>query len=501
MTTYYVNSNSVTTYTVSTAYSLGEMVRPSSITATSVGTYEVTVAGTSAATEPSWPSSGTVVSGGVTFTYRSGSDGWTKPVGSLTQLTNRITGTKLVDGDVVLVAYNHVEDGGATNYTIGGQASGIDVTYISVDPADNTYRRGATFSLTANGTLTYNLPTAFGFDFDAAGTGPGTGQVILALGSGISLLNQEIVDCTFEINTNQANSFLRGGNTSTLRNRLDFLGCWVKFGASTQYVYHTSGQINWYGGGISSGGTAPSTFLGLGESQTGNNVIGADLSQGANPFYPAGSGSVSNYCIGDVVFIGCKMPATGITASPSSTAYNNTRRVVVRGYSGDLSKYAMWPSDESAVVSDTTRYKSAIIDGTSVSWKVTTGNGSNDAAIVEGEWIAHYLTAGTYTATMSTLVDAAAGLTHDECHLEIMYPYSATEGLLDFTSSMEGAAPNDTVTAGDAASWTKDTAVTGWIAQDHSVTFTTVSDGYIYWRFMAHGEDLSFYVDPYLSVV
>lgn len=57
-------------FVVSTAYSLGAAVRP--IAARNGFAYEVTTAGTSAASEPTWPTTAgnTVVSGSVTFTCR-----------------------------------------------------------------------------------------------------------------------------------------------------------------------------------------------------------------------------------------------------------------------------------------------------------------------------------------------------------------------------------------------------------------------------------------------
>lgn len=61
-----------TAWAASTAYALGDFVRPTSIADGSLFVYECTVAGTSGTTEPTWPTvdGQTVVDGSVTWTAR-----------------------------------------------------------------------------------------------------------------------------------------------------------------------------------------------------------------------------------------------------------------------------------------------------------------------------------------------------------------------------------------------------------------------------------------------
>ena len=79
----------LTKWAASTAFALGAIVQP--LTAQNNGLiYEVTTAGTSGSSEPTWPSSGTVTDGGVTWTktsYEWVCEGWQKQIPYLNRAT------------------------------------------------------------------------------------------------------------------------------------------------------------------------------------------------------------------------------------------------------------------------------------------------------------------------------------------------------------------------------------------------------------------------------
>jgi hypothetical protein len=129
---------SVPTWAASTAYTVGQFIKP--LTAPAVNlryVYRCTVAGTTAASEPSWASSTgnnqTVVSGGATFTNVSGQSayGWSAAAGSLVAISN----SRPAVGDRVFLSSDHSESHNiAYNFNGAAHAFG-SVQIISINRA------------------------------------------------------------------------------------------------------------------------------------------------------------------------------------------------------------------------------------------------------------------------------------------------------------------------------------------------------------------------------
>src|SRR5690348_5434725 len=89
MADWYISSaayTAIATFTASHAYSIGDIVRPTSAASLVKYAYRCTTAGTSS-TEPAWPTSNnaTVTTGGATFTNVTGQStyGWTAAAGDI----------------------------------------------------------------------------------------------------------------------------------------------------------------------------------------------------------------------------------------------------------------------------------------------------------------------------------------------------------------------------------------------------------------------------------
>src|SRR5436190_10011293 len=95
MADWFVSSASyaaVPAWAATTAYTVGQFVRPTAATMAAQYVFRVTTAGTSAGTEPTWPAAnnGTVTNGGAVFTNVTGQStyGWSAAGGSLYAISN-----------------------------------------------------------------------------------------------------------------------------------------------------------------------------------------------------------------------------------------------------------------------------------------------------------------------------------------------------------------------------------------------------------------------------
>jgi len=118
----------VPVFAISTGYTVGQFVRRITTTPKAQWVMRCTVAGTSAASEPTWPTAnnGTVVSGGATFANVTGQStyGWSAPAGDLPTLLGAVGTVRFVAGDRMFVSSDHTETQTAvTSYGSGGAGS------------------------------------------------------------------------------------------------------------------------------------------------------------------------------------------------------------------------------------------------------------------------------------------------------------------------------------------------------------------------------------------
>ena len=138
MSDWYVSSAAhaaVPVFAVSTSYTVGQFVRRITSTPKSQWVMRVTTAGTSAASEPSWPTgnNATVTSGGATFTNVTGQSayGWSAAAGDMPTLAARF-----VVPDRMFVSSDHAEtQTTTTDYGYSGTSSYTQGQILSVNRA------------------------------------------------------------------------------------------------------------------------------------------------------------------------------------------------------------------------------------------------------------------------------------------------------------------------------------------------------------------------------
>ena len=144
MANLYVSSDAytaVTAFQISTAYSVGDIVRPTAAATGRKQVYRCTTAGTSGGSEAAWTSSGTgtTTQGTAVFTAIKGDTyGWSAALGDIKTAVNVGTSGYCQLGDTVFVASDHSETAALGNIgsLIGGTYSTQGTTYfISVNRA------------------------------------------------------------------------------------------------------------------------------------------------------------------------------------------------------------------------------------------------------------------------------------------------------------------------------------------------------------------------------
>lgn len=157
-------------FQASHAYSVGDIVRPTSPTALNQVPQRCTTAGTSS-TEPTWntTNNGTTTTGGATFTNVGGQAtyGWAAACGNVASLS--VNASKNISiSDTVFVSSDHSESNIATNYTMQNNntfGGGVKVISVnrggSVPPVAADVQSGASIAFNGQMTIDCNCPHYF----------------------------------------------------------------------------------------------------------------------------------------------------------------------------------------------------------------------------------------------------------------------------------------------------------------------------------------------------
>lgn len=146
-------------WAATTAYTVGQFVRPTAPIHTNSYMYRCTTAGTSGASEPSWPTgnNSTVTNGTAVFTNISGQSayGWSGAFGALFTLQG--VNTRTANGDRIFLSSDHAETFSSFTSMTFGQSGGYGLVQLisvnragSVPPVDADVRSGASITNTNN---------------------------------------------------------------------------------------------------------------------------------------------------------------------------------------------------------------------------------------------------------------------------------------------------------------------------------------------------------------
>jgi hypothetical protein len=352
MADWYVSSATyaaVTAFAASTAYTVGQLVKP---TAPAIGAqyvFRCTTAGTSS-TEPTWPSANnaTITTGGATFTNVSGQStyGWSAAAGNLFCLvTTQSAISRPQAADRVFLSSDHSEAPTSGFYGVGGTTGAFGLIQIisvnragSVPPVATDVQNGAAISSSSASGLGLDAYCDLfwqGITFTASATS-GTAHIYFGEGTGGVFKGHYLKNCALKItgtNVGQRITSLNGGTKIILDNTT------IQFAATGQSIGSGSGvsfDVIWINTSSAiPGATIPATLFLPGVQGCGvfATCRGVDLSAVTGTFVgfnSTGGGVVK------LLLASCKI-ASGVTrlnTSPNTTQGTIDEVELVNCYDG-----------------------------------------------------------------------------------------------------------------------------------------------------------------------
>mgnify|MGYP001327248496 CR=1 FL=1 len=408
MATFYLKSGSgVTQFAQSTAYSLGDRIVPvrsdagSNYLTARKWVWECTTAGTTAAANPTWPASvtkdvTTITSGTAVFTARKPgfSSGTTAAWSFATIFLDYAITAPTAVGDILYVSNNHAE---SVNAAITPAASVAGVSVICVDDSaapPTATATTATVTTTGNSSITIGGSSReyfYGINFIAGSGASGTA----------SITPTQIVaeNSSFQIATTGASSIITASGA--------FYNCSVKFAATGQSLRPGNAGFRWFGGGLLSGGTSPtSMFSG---SVGPGRIDGFDLSNASSGVNLSGATSTSEIFISNL-----KTPASWSGALSGGTPSGPLGHITLMNGGNSGTNYVLnSKTGYGATTQETTVVKTGgfSVAGTPISWKLVGTSGCGPAGCYINSHFTPELAA--YNSTTGSAITVTVDFIHE----------------------------------------------------------------------------------------
>lgn len=392
--------------------------------------YECTTAGTShATTEPVWPTSGTIVDGGVTWTTRQPNDGnWD----NATCIAHYLSHSALAHDDFVYVhnAHNESTNLGAQYIIKSGIIENQPTKWICVNKADDSLSVGAliyqSLSTTQLSLLGYGY--AYGITFKSAGDFTLSGSTRWTVeGAGTTTLLHLVTAnklINFQTSSSHVLRIVNGSINFENANNSIWLGT-------------TSGNssLEWFGGSViaANGLTALITTSPECARVIIREIDLSGVGNGANARSLVNIG-ISGFI--DITFERCKLPSdAGFTLTSSAFSGHMNGKVRFHHCSSENKTYDFYEVGFEGNIQDETTIvrNGGANDGTTPqSWKMVTGGTS--VADNYQPWTSPPIQSWTESITEKTftiecLVDSAINLQNDEVWMEFEYPADNSSGL------------------------------------------------------------------------
>lgn len=470
MADWYVSSAayaSVPTFAISTAYTVGQFVKPITPALKAQWVMRCTTAGTSAATEPTWPliNNSTVTSGTAVFTNVTGQSayGWSAAAGDLP--TMFVGGAlRFTSGERIFISSDHSETQ-TTSTTYGATGGGTTNTISpilsvnragSVPPVAADLLPGATCTI-SGGSSVPTLETVFPiyyYGITFINTGGAVSGVIFATNTRMNYFDT----CQFYLNNTSAAQRLQSG---TMANTV-FYNTTVRFGHIAQFFASTNiHEITWLNTPAAlAGAIFPTTLFGIPSPQNVTTIIarGVDLS--------AVTGTLvanSNIASVKALFDSCRI-APGVTRYSGATALNTRDEVEL------FSCY-----DGTNIINE--RYQPAGAVTTDFVVTLSSGGATDNVGVFSHRMVSstfidkycnmltgfcmdmNYTTVGSsQTATVEII--SSASLNNDDISLELEYPGTSGSSLASFVDNLPAtvltaasALPTSTATWNGMLAW------------------------------------------------
>lgn len=484
------------------AYVVGDIIkRASGATQNNQYVFRCTTAGTSGASEPSWPTTnnGTVTNGGAVFTNVTGQStySWSAPAGTL--LT--ICSTRPVVGDRVFLSSDHSESSSlATSYTFNASTEGFGSTQlISVNRAGSTppvvsdIQNGAAITTTGASNITINGYCCLfwqGMTFTS-------GNHIGLNGSGAKAHYYK--NCAFVINSSTNN--LRIGS-STSPAKVTFDNTTVQFGMTSHsfgFLFASPFELVWINTPSAIvGATLPTTLF--------NNVAnatmlvtcrGVDLSAITGTLVSGGTAAADTKVLLDSCKIASSVTRYG-TPGAASTGYDEVE--LVNCYDG-TSFISERNTSAGSVVSDFSTYLNfgAQDDIGNYSHRIVSSTRSDFAVLtLDSFWLdrENTITGSPKTATVEII--SSAVLTNNDIKLKLEYQGTAGSPVMKFDESLASVLTPAAALPSSSVTWNNPPATPQ--KQKLQVTFTPQVAGRVRGLVQLGKVSTAVWVDPQITI-
>lgn len=505
ITVYLKSGSGVAEFVASHAYSVGDRIVPKRTDTAGwsgnakLWVWECTTAGTSAASNPTWPAPPltqdvtTVTSGNAVFTARRpGFSSGSTPNWTFATIYMDYIARADANGDnyTIYVSANHAEDIGA-NVTYDWIGANNDAwTVLCVNDAAAPPTALATGAVCAANSIfldhfAYIYGITFRSDIGAFNTVTGT-HVIFE-------------QCMFHVNHTGAsttfNADASGGFVI-----IELIDCTLRFGAAGQGIAlgNAPSTFTMRGGGLHVSSAAITSLIkGVGVGAPANILLdGVDLSGAATAFNFTSDGAYAFRAVG------CKMPASwsgSVTSAAGAMmsdheSYGNDSGAAI--YRRERKSSFGRLQDETTIV----RTGGASDGTTSLAWKLTATNDCGfPYEVFASPWIDIW-NAGTGSATtvaIELLHDGLTALNDDEVWIEVMYQGTSGSTRRSLARSRRGLLASPAAVASSSSAWTT-TGLTNPNKQKVSVSITPQVVGYISARVVLAKASKVLYVDPLL---
>jgi len=466
--------------------------------------YECTTGGTShGATEPTWPTTGTVNDNGVVWTLRNPTS-WANATLYIEYLmTNAATIWSAGDS---IWADNTIDENCTEAMTLGGapnQGSMVVPTNVIstsdiVNEPPTSRAAGAKFRTIGTLTLSCSGVRYYGVTFEA-GYGASAGTLGFVLGA--SQYARNIFDtCALKLAYAVTGCSVLLGNISSSYNANDVLliNTTIEFTHAGQYIWLGGGSHTILGGGIL--GTAPTTLLHFNSASFGgmNTITGMDLSLVESNLI-----DTTNMGGHTLAISRCKLNSN-VTLFTGNAPENNVGAITVELCDSGTKNYKLGRRECGGTLMDEVTYvrTGGASDGTTpIAWKMVTNANAAGFDGVVSPWMATWIDeiGSARTLTIEILHDSATALTNLEIWLEVCTLTTATWPLAAL--STDRGSPGLTGTAQDTstAEWYT-TGITNVNKQRLEVSVTPQLKGVVTARVRCAKASYTVFIDPKIRV-
>lgn len=338
-----------------------------------------------------------------------------------------------------------------------------------------------------------------------------------ASGTSIQLANsanakQTFKDCAFRLNATGGTA--RINVVASEEGKTTWENCSVRFGAAGQGIAmnNVSGEFEWRGGSLQSGGTSPTSLINHATISTRGGsflVSGVDLSNASAGINLTTAGVAGAW---RAVFRNCKLPASWSGALISSATTDVAYRVEMHNCDAGDTNYRFWIEDQfGSIKQSTSVYRDGgASDGTTpISWVMaTTANAEYPLCVLESQELPaiwNSATGSSKTATVHIVHDGASALNDDEIWLEVQYLGTSGFPVSSFVSDRRGLLASAAAQASSSETWTGDSGTgpngsSTWNQLKLECTFTPQEAGYIQAKVCMAKASTTAYIDPKIVV-